>query len=125
MTSGTIERPGARIAYDDSGGDGLAVVLIHGFGLDMRMWEPQVDALRPPPIDNLHTVTAPTLVIVGEHDVPGFVEMADILATRIPGATLRRVPGAGHMVNLEAPGTVNRLLVEFLTSIPAPHRAEP
>jgi 3-oxoadipate enol-lactonase len=263
MTPGSIQRPGARIAYDDTGGEGPAVVLIHGFGLDMRMWEPQIEALsaqfrivrydcrgfgssgrfepslaythhddllalldhlgidqaalvglsfggrvalhttmvaparvralvlldavldgvawdpesaaglevvgtaiadggvaagrvawmahplfaaarerpelveqlaamvddfpgqhwlgqdsqtpfEPPPIEQLETVDTPTLVIVGERDVPGFIEMADILATRIPHASFRRVSGAGHMVNMEAPETVNELLIGFL-----------
>ena len=36
--------PGARLAYQVTG-DGPAVVLVHGFGLDMRMWEPQVNHL--------------------------------------------------------------------------------
>ena len=39
-----LERPGARLVYEVSG-DGPAVVLIHGFGLDMRMWDPQVAPL--------------------------------------------------------------------------------
>jgi pimeloyl-ACP methyl ester carboxylesterase len=39
-----LERPGARLAYEVAG-DGPAVVLIHGFGLDMRMWDPQVGPL--------------------------------------------------------------------------------
>jgi pimeloyl-ACP methyl ester carboxylesterase len=33
--------PGARLAYQVTG-DGPAVVLVHGFGLDMRMWDTQV-----------------------------------------------------------------------------------
>jgi pimeloyl-ACP methyl ester carboxylesterase len=41
LTSGVLVRPGARLAYEVTG-DGPAVVLVHGFGLDMRMWEPQV-----------------------------------------------------------------------------------
>ena len=32
--------PGARLAYEVTGA-GPAVVLVHGFGLDMRMWDPQ------------------------------------------------------------------------------------
>jgi pimeloyl-ACP methyl ester carboxylesterase len=36
--------PGAGLAYEVTG-DGPAVVLVHGFGLDMRMWEPQVEHL--------------------------------------------------------------------------------
>jgi 3-oxoadipate enol-lactonase len=39
-----LERPGAQLAYEVAG-DGPVVVLIHGFGLDMRMWDPQVRAL--------------------------------------------------------------------------------
>ena len=39
-----LERPGARLAYEVAG-TGPAMVLIHGFGLDMRMWDPQVGAL--------------------------------------------------------------------------------
>jgi pimeloyl-ACP methyl ester carboxylesterase len=36
--------PGTGLAYEVTG-DGPAVVLVHGFGLDMRMWEPQVEHL--------------------------------------------------------------------------------
>ena len=39
-----LERPGARLVYDVAG-NGPAVVLIHGFGLDMRMWDPQAGPL--------------------------------------------------------------------------------
>ena len=34
------------LAYEVSG-DGPPVVLVHGFGLDMRMWDPQVSSWRP------------------------------------------------------------------------------
>ena len=36
--------PGARLRYRDTGG-GPAVLLIHGWTLDLDMWEPQVEAL--------------------------------------------------------------------------------
>jgi 3-oxoadipate enol-lactonase len=39
-----LERPGARLVYEVAG-NGPAVVLIHGFGLDMRMWDPQAAPL--------------------------------------------------------------------------------
>jgi 3-oxoadipate enol-lactonase len=42
--TGVLERPGARLVYEVAG-DGPAVVLIHGFGLDMRMWDPQLGPL--------------------------------------------------------------------------------
>ena len=43
-TTSTLTRPGARLAYEVTG-DGPAVVLVHGFGLDLRMWDPQVEPL--------------------------------------------------------------------------------
>jgi len=40
-SAGVLARPGARLAYQVTG-HGPAIVLVHGFGLDMRMWDPQV-----------------------------------------------------------------------------------
>ena len=36
---------GRRIGYDDSGGAGAPVVLLHGFPLDRTVWDEQLDAL--------------------------------------------------------------------------------
>jgi pimeloyl-ACP methyl ester carboxylesterase len=41
------ELNGARIAYDDTGGDGPPVILAHGFLMDRSMFAPQVAALAP------------------------------------------------------------------------------
>ena len=73
---------------------------------------------RPEPIDVLEQVTAPTLVAVGDQDVPGFREMSAVLARRIPGAQYRVITGAGHMANLEQPAAVNDLLTRFLAGLP-------
>jgi 3-oxoadipate enol-lactonase len=40
-TTGVLALPGARLAYEITGA-GAPVLLVHGFGLDMRMWDPQV-----------------------------------------------------------------------------------
>ncbi len=49
--------------------------------------------------------------------VPCFRNMAGMLADRIPGACKVTVPGAGHMVNMEAPHVVNALLREVVTTL--------
>jgi pimeloyl-ACP methyl ester carboxylesterase len=72
----------------------------------------------PDSFDALEQVAAPTLVAVGEHDVPGFREMSAVLARRIPGAEHHVIAGAGHMVNLEQPAAVNELLTRFLDGLP-------
>jgi pimeloyl-ACP methyl ester carboxylesterase len=44
---GFAEVNGQRIRFDDSGGEGPAVVLAHGFLMDREMFAPQVEALSP------------------------------------------------------------------------------
>jgi 3-oxoadipate enol-lactonase len=60
--------------------------------------------------DRLHQVTAPTLVMVGAEDTETPQSYARAIAERIPGARLVVVPGAGHLVNVEAPEAVNEEL---------------
>jgi pimeloyl-ACP methyl ester carboxylesterase len=72
--------------------------------------------LEPSPYAALEQIAAPTTVVIGERDVACFHEMAELLARRIPGARLITVPGAGHMVNLEAPAMVNALLRDAVTA---------
>ncbi len=84
----------------------------HWLGLDPHQ------QVRPDPFDALERVAAPTLVAVGEHDVPGFREMSAVLARRIPRATHRVVAGAGHMANMEQPAAVSELLTRFLDGLP-------
>src|SRR6202035_1116980 len=38
---------GQRISFDDTGGDGLPMILAHGFLMDREMLEPQVRELAP------------------------------------------------------------------------------
>jgi pimeloyl-ACP methyl ester carboxylesterase len=38
---------GQRIRFEDTGGDGMPVVLAHGFLMDREMFAPQVKALSP------------------------------------------------------------------------------
>jgi proline iminopeptidase len=52
---------------------------------------------------DLPRITAPTLVIVGEHDRTTTTRAARALHEGIPGSDLVVVPGAGHMSFVEAP----------------------
>jgi pimeloyl-ACP methyl ester carboxylesterase len=43
IESGQVEVEGGHLYYDKTG-EGPAVVLLHGFGVDRRSWYPQVEA---------------------------------------------------------------------------------
>ncbi|MCS0601398.1 alpha/beta hydrolase [Streptomyces sp. LP11] len=70
---------------------------------------------HPPVADELHGITAPTLVLVGAEDVSTPPADAERIAARIGGARLEVIAGAGHTPTLEQPGAVSRSLRDFLT----------
>jgi pimeloyl-ACP methyl ester carboxylesterase len=68
--------------------------------------------------DRLDEIRAPTLVLVGEQDLPDFRLMAEILAANISTARLEVIPDAGHLLNLEQPQAFNEALLRFLARHP-------
>ena len=58
----------------------------------------------------LSEISVPALVMVGAEDTETPPSYAELLADRIPGAELVVVPGAGHLLNLEDPATVETRL---------------
>lgn len=74
-------------------------------------------SLDPPAMERLHEIIAPTLVVLGERDVPDFHVIADRLADQVLGAQKIILPGAGHMANMEAPTTFNAAVLRFLATV--------
>lgn len=77
----------------------------------------------PPPfsVDEpglLGTIQAPTLVMMGEADLPDFHQLADLLAGAIPGARRAMIGDAGHLCPMEQPETFASVLRAFLETIP-------
>ena len=67
-----------------------------------------------PPSTLLETITVPTLVAVGDSDVPDFPVIARTLAGGIAGAQLVELPGAGHILPVERPKEITVAIVELL-----------
>ena len=64
----------------------------------------------------LHRVTAPTLLVFGGHDRVLPPSYRQRFRRALPHARLEVVDDAGHLVDLDAPGTLARLVEEFLRS---------
>jgi pimeloyl-ACP methyl ester carboxylesterase len=82
-----------------------------------RQGERAADWLEPPAIGRLGEIRAPTLVVVGLEDVPDILAQADLLATTIPGARQIVLPDAAHVLNMERPIQLNRLVIDFLAMV--------
>lgn len=64
--------------------------------------------------DELASISVPTLVLVGEDDVPTPPAVARRMHEQIPGSELVVLPKAGHLSNLEASDDFNVALTRFL-----------
>jgi len=69
--------------------------------------------------ERLGTIQAPTLVITGDSDLLIPPSNSDVLAERIPGAKLVKVPGGSHGFNFETPDAFNREVLDFLATVPS------
>jgi pimeloyl-ACP methyl ester carboxylesterase len=112
--------------------------------LDMSPWvltlgEPSDDFIRSIGHDNLHVleipeeletwpegplepnlgeIAVPTLVTVGDRDIPEMLAIADLLAERIPDAQGPVViEGADHLLPTRRPAEFNRAMLEFLGAL--------
>jgi pimeloyl-ACP methyl ester carboxylesterase len=77
-------------------------------------WRGGERGLDPPTIERLSGIPVPTLVVLGERDLPDFQAIADCLSTTIPKAHKAVLPGVGHMSNMEDPAAFNEAVLDFL-----------
>jgi len=69
-------------------------------------------------VDTVKKIQVPTLLICGSADRMTPPNRSEYLRDHIEGAQLHIVEGSGHMVMIEQPDEVTRLLGEFLDKIP-------
>jgi pimeloyl-ACP methyl ester carboxylesterase len=68
---------------------------------------------KPPAVERLKEIQAPTLLILGERDLPQIKATVETIEKAIRGSRTIRIAGAGHMVNLERPDEFNRAVLDF------------
>lgn len=85
------------------------------FHKTVRLWREQPELT----VDDVAAVTTPTLVLAGDDEV---VHLSHTVALyeALPDAELAIVPGTSHLLTVEKPDLVNRLLVEFLDETEPP-----
>jgi 3-oxoadipate enol-lactonase len=74
---------------------------------------------RPGPsvADRLGEIDAPTLVLLGNLDLPDFHAFGEICEREIAGSRLRTIPAGGHLANMDQPEAVNSALIAFFREV--------
>jgi 3-oxoadipate enol-lactonase len=88
------------------------------YELQMPVWE---TAEQEPLVDNLAErlgeVTLPTLILVGEEDIPDMHQIADRLERELPNAQRASIADTAHVPSLERPREFDELVLPFLQSV--------
>ena len=87
---------------------------MNGKNLGVDFTKAATDDMAPPAIERLHEITAPTLVVVGDEDVPPVFDAVEVLMEKVPHARKAVIHDAAHLPNLEHPAEFNRIVLEFL-----------
>jgi pimeloyl-ACP methyl ester carboxylesterase len=69
---------------------------------------------KPSPAQRLGQIKVPTLLVIGDRDVPQVKATIELLEKGIGGSTKVVIRGAGHMVNMEKPEDFNDAVLSFL-----------
>jgi pimeloyl-ACP methyl ester carboxylesterase len=67
-------------------------------------------------VDQMQTITAPTLIMTGDEDWP-CLEPGVLMKRTIPTAALVVMPNAGHTINLEDPVAFNAHIADFFHTV--------
>ena len=67
---------------------------------------------------HLGAIRCPALVVCGTEDKLTPIRFSETLSSQIPGAALQTVDGAGHLLVLEQPGRLAKLISVFLATVP-------
>lgn len=73
--------------------------------------------VEPPAAQRLGELDMPVLAIIGEYDIPDFLQVTELVCQQLPQARKFIVPGVGHMANMEAPEAVTEAIWAFLTNL--------
>jgi pimeloyl-ACP methyl ester carboxylesterase len=94
---------------------GLYLEMVLDAGTEALIRHNRAVMARPDARAHLGQITCPTLVLCGEADQLTPAEHSQAIAASIPGSQLELIERSGHMLTMEQPGQVNRLLQDWIT----------
>jgi pimeloyl-ACP methyl ester carboxylesterase len=106
MLAGLRDKPKARAS--------MRTMMVENFKALAQLRKGLPQAPEPPTAERLAQIKAPTLVVIGSLDGKNLQNIADTLATKIPGARKVVIPGASHHPPVETPKEFNRVLLDYL-----------
>ncbi len=89
---------------------------LHNYSLQTED-TPEPRPQEQPALSRLAEIHTPTLVIIGDEDVVPIQEVAETLATSIPGAKKAVIHNTAHHLNMEQPEQFNSIVLNFLASL--------
>ena len=72
---------------------------------------------EPPALERLGAIEAPTLVVVGDADVPDMLRIADTVTAQVPRARKVVISGVAHLPNMERAAEFNALVLGHLDRV--------
>ncbi|MBA3360914.1 MAG: alpha/beta hydrolase [Acidimicrobiia bacterium] len=75
--------------------------------------------LRPPASERLGELSQPVLAVAGSLDATEVAQTAEYLAANAPNATAVIWKDVAHMIGLEVPERLSKLIVDFLAPLPS------
>lgn len=73
-----------------------------------------VEQVSPPAIERLQEIQAPSLLLVGEHDLEAVHDQSLLLERRLSDARRVAVDGGGHLLNMTSPDEFRQAVSRFL-----------
>ena len=74
---------------------------------------------REPVWPLLGHISSPTLIVAGEHDLPGIALLCTRVAASLPNARLTTIPDTAHCPSLDQPEALSEIVLEFGADVTA------
>jgi pimeloyl-ACP methyl ester carboxylesterase len=84
------------------------------FANPQDLTHPELELPVKPALPRLGEIHIPTLLLVGDADIPDVHAHAGAIEAGVPGARRVVVSDVGHLMYLEKPAEFSRIVIEFL-----------